>query len=430
MSTSHHGRYHARWSASSTAANWTCAGRMAMVSIAPDEKDNIYAAQGTAAHEISEKALRGNKDCSQFLGDIMKIGDFEIEITEELVYSAQTYVDYVVEQYDPTAGCHLFLEERYSLEQLDPPFEAGGTCDAIILNPNTGVLEVIDFKNGRGIVDVNENKQTRTYALMALLNAPKKLADSINYIKVTIIQPRAYHKDGFIRSETFHIAELIEWTSELMKAMNRSKLALDAFELINGSRTLFDEWADKALTTGQCSFCPAYGICPKQRIEALAVAPKDAKDWFEDITLETPPMISNSVPVLSPEELAHILDGLDMLEDWIKSVRGAAHAMAESGITIPGYLLVEKIGHRKWAADEEKIIYDLKNKIKLSDDQIFQKKLSSPAQIEKIIGSKRKEEIKNMYQSPITGTNLVSEKKTTRSAAQAKKQSYFETVKD
>ena len=134
--------------------------------------------------------------------------------------------------------------------------------------------------------------------------------------------------------------------------------------------------------------------------------------------------------MLSPEELAHILDGLDMLEDWIKSVRGAAHAMAESGITIPGYLLVEKIGHRKWAADEEKIIYDLKNKIKLSDDQIFQKKLSSPTQIEKIIGSKRKEEIKNMYQIPITGTNLVSEKKTTRSAAQAKKQSYFETVKD
>ena len=232
MST-HSDRFHARWSASATAANWTCAGRMAMMSIAPDQKDSIYAAEGTAAHEISERALKGNKDCSEFLGETLKVGDFDIEITEEIVNSAQTYVDYVSEQ---SVGAPLFLEERYTLDALDPPFEAGGTCDAIILNPTTGVLEVIDLKHGKGIVDVNENKQTRTYALMALLNAPKELSNKIDYIKVTIVQPRAYHKDGRIRSETFHLAELIEWTAELLRAMGRSKVALEAFDKINGSR--------------------------------------------------------------------------------------------------------------------------------------------------------------------------------------------------
>ena len=422
--SAHSDRFHARWSASATAANWTCAGRMAMVSIAPDQKDSIYAAEGTAAHEISEKALRGDKDCHVYIGDVIKVGNFEIEITEEIADSAQTYVDYVVEQ---SKDALLFLEERYTLDDLDPPFEAGGTCDAVILNANSGILEVVDLKHGKGIVDVNENKQTRTYALMALLNAPKELSSKIDYIKVTIVQPRAYHKDGRIRSETFHLAELIEWTAELLKAMGRSKIALEAFDKINGSRTLFDEWAEKSLTTGNCAFCPAEGMCPARRKKALSVAPEIARTWFEDVTLETAPMISNTVPALSPDELSHILDGLEMLEDWIKAVRASAHATAEQGIKIPNYQLVEKIGNRKWAADEEKIISDLKSKIKLSDDQIFQKKLSSPAQVEKIIGAKRKGELENMWHNPITGTNLVSEKKTTRPAAKAK-ESFFEKL--
>ena len=427
--TVHSDRYHAVWSASSTASNWTCAGRMAMVSIAPDGKSSIYAAEGTAAHEISEKALRGDKDCSKFLGEVYTIDGFDVEITEELTNSAQRYVDYVVAQ-SSTDGCVLFIEERHSLAQLDPPFDAGGTCDAIIIKPKLREIEVVDLKNGRGIVEVNNNKQTRTYALLALLNAPKELVDQIDQVKVTIVQPRASHKDGRIRSETFHLAELIEWTAELMQAMGRSKKALDAFNMINGSRTLFDEWAAAALTPGNCTFCPAQGMCPALRSKALAITPEVAKTWFEDITLETVPMISNTVSALSPEELSHILDGIDMLEDWAKAVRATAHSLAESGVTIPGYKLVDKISNRKWAADDEKIVADLKSVIKLTEDQIFSRKLLSPAQIEKIIGAKRKEEIKNMYHNPVTGTNLVSEKKSTRPATKAKTESFFEPVKD
>ena len=105
-------------------------------------------------------------------------------------------------------------------------------------------------------------------------------------------------------------------------------------------------------------------------------------------------------------------------------------ALAESGVTIPGYKLVDKIGNRKWAADDEKVITDLKAVIKLTEDQIFSKKLLSPAQIEKVIGAKRKEEIANMYHKPVTGTNLVSEKKSTRPATKAKTESFFEPLKD
>jgi hypothetical protein len=46
-------------------------------------------------------------------------------------------------------------------------------------------------------------------------------------------------------------------------------------------------------------------------------------------------MISNSASALSPEELSHTLDGLSMLEDWIKAVRATAHALAEQGTQSP-----------------------------------------------------------------------------------------------
>ena len=431
MTNTHAQRDHAVWSASATAANWTCPGRLAMVTLAPEDEESIHAARGTAAHEIAEKALRSDNDCGKYLGSTIKTKKFDIEIDEELVESAQTYVDYVDGLNDIVGQrCELMLEKRFTLEQLDPPFDAGGTCDAIVINPTMNTLEVVDLKNGRGVVEVNENKQTRTYALLAMLNIDPELAGKVDYIKSTIVQPRAYHKDGRIRSETFHVADLVEWTHDLLAAMKRSKEAYDAFQNINGSRTNFDEWAKQYLVPGSCKFCPALAMCPQHREQALTVAPEMAKQWFEDTTLETPPMLKNDVELLSTDELAHILDGLENLEDWISAVRSFAHAEAEKGKKIPGYQLVEKIGNRKWAADEEKTILDLKNKLNLADEQIFSKKILSPSQIEKIIGTKRKGEIENMWTKPVTGTNLVSEKKSSRPAARSKVETFFEPVKD
>jgi len=394
-----------------------------MATIAPEDEESVHAARGTAAHTIAEKALRADGDCGAFLGTVEKTKAFDIEIDEELVNSAQMYVDYCRKLLE-TATLH-FLEARFLLDELSPPFEAGGTCDFIAVWEDAGMLEVVDLKNGRGVVEVNENKQTRTYALLALLNLPKQLSAKIRHIKVTIVQPRASHKDGLIRSETFHIADLVEWTHDLMLAMNRSAEAMFAFEQINGNRVLFDEWAEKWLTPGNCVFCPAEGLCPKLKSKALSATPKDVQQWFEEPGLPQP-AVKNMPPLMSPEELAHTLDGLDMLEQFIAAVRATAHTMAESGVAIPGYQLVEKIGNRAWAANEEKVAVDLRVKCKLTDDQIYTRKLASPAQIEKIIGAKRKDEIQNMFHNPVKGTNLVSVTKTTRQAALSKPELFFE----
>ena len=276
-------------------------------------------------------------------------------------------------------------------------------------------MEVVDLKNGMGVVDVNENKQLRTYALCALLNAPSA---NVKTITSTVVQPRAPHKDGRIRSETYHVADLIDWTVDLLARMRLSKQALTEFEALDGSRIAFDAWAEKWLTTGACTFCPAEGICPKRRKEALSIMGDTAKRWFEEPTTDDPLIVGNAPDIASPEELAHWLDGLEALESWIKAVRGYAHGAAERGVDIPNWMIVDKIGNRAWI-DEVKASEALVA-LGLGEKEIFESKMRSPAQIEKQLG-KRKAELAalegKIWEKPIRGTNLVSAAKSTRTAA-------------
>jgi hypothetical protein len=292
-------------------------------------------------------------------------------------------------------------------------------------------MEVVDLKNGMGVVNVNENKQLRTYALCALLNTPN--VTGVKTITSTIVQPRAPHKDGCIRSETYHVADLIDWSVDLLARMRLSKQALTEFEALDGNRVKFDAWAETWLTTGSCTFCPAEGICPKRRKEALSIMGGTAKRWFEEPTTDAPLVISNAPELASPEELAHWLDGLEALEAWIKAVRGYAHSAAERGVQIPLWEIVDKIGNRAWMEkDEAKLVAVLKAKLALTDDQVFERSVRSVAQIEKVLGAKRKAELtaleKELWEKPRKGTNLVRIDKTGREPAKSMAEKYNESV--
>jgi hypothetical protein len=411
----HGARDHATWSASATARNWQCPGALALSTAAPPQKESLSAATGTAVHQISERCLRTGADPEAFLDTIEKTKEREIEITEDEVNSAAEYVRFVRSRV--SAGGQLQIEQKFSLVDLAPPFDAGGTGDAVLHFPAERSLEVVDLKNGMGVVDVTENKQLRTYALGAMLANPGL---DVETITVTIVQPRAPHKDGRIRSETFDVAELIEWTAELLAKMNLSKQACDEYDAIGGNTVLFDEWAAKWLKPGKCSFCPAEGFCPALRRQALDAAGV----WLDEAEQ---PRLHNAPGEMSAEKLGQTLDMLELIENWIKAVRAHAHTMAEHGTAIPGYQLVEKIGNRKWAADEEKVVADLKTVAGLTPDEIYDRKLRSVAQIEKVLGAKRKDKISNMWMRPVTGTNLASTAKSTRPAVKSKAEQFLET---
>lgn len=410
----HGARGHAKWSASATARNWHCAGAITLAALAPRQKGSIHSSRGTACHQVGEKALRRGDDPQAYLGTVEETNEGPVEIDEELVESAAMYVEYVRAA---SAGGKLWLEEHFSLADIKPPFEAGGTGDAIIYQPALRQLEVADLKNGKGLVEVEDNKQLRTYGLGALLRHHDLDVDTI---KVTIVQPRAPHRKGRIRSETFTVGELVDWTQQLLEAMRRSATAEAEYRSVAGA-LMMDAWSEKWLNPGSCKFCPAEGFCPAIRRKAQKLADM----WFEPDTGEA--VIRNDPREMSGEALAEVLDYADMFESWLNAVRSLSHTLAERGAPPPGYVLVEKHGNRKWGAPDDKVAHDLKKVVGLTDDQIYaEPKLKTPAQIEKALGSKRKPEIQNMWVKPVTGTNLVRADKTEREPVGSIADRYFE----
>lgn len=424
---SHHTRAHAVWSASATSRNVVCPGAIAMSTLV-DDRESEAAAWGSACHQLSEHCLHKGTLAIAHLNTIEKSGKFEFVVDEDMANCSQTYVDYCrgrVKEYHDDGFEHdeaqFWIESKLSLDSLNPPLEAGGTADFVIYFPRWRLLEVVDLKGGRGVmVDVKGNPQGRSYAIGALLT----LTDiAVDRITVTIVQPRV--GNGEPKSETFHIAELLDWTVDLLASMQRSREALDEFNALGGNRVSFDAWAERWLTTGQCVFCPAQSICPKLRGEVMANMPAVAAKWFEEPDAPAPDL-SNAPRLASPEELARWLDGFEMLESWIKQTRAHAHAEAERGVAIPGYQLADKIGNRKWI-DEVKASEALVT-LGLTEKQIFEEKFRSPAQIEKVLDAKRKKEIEPLVERPVTGTNLVSVDKSTRPAAKNIAERYFEQL--
>lgn len=392
----HAERDHATWSASASSRNFKCPGALALTMNLP-ETTSEAADWGTCCHQISERCLRDGGDADRFIGTTEKGKKYSFEVDEEMAETAQVYVDYV--RGVQSGGTHLWIEQRFSLSALNPPFDAGGTGDAVIYLPAEKRLEIVDLKGGRGVVvAARGNAQLRTYALGAML-ANKGL--DVEKVTVTIVQPRAAHKDGRIRSETFHVVDLLEWTADMLGAMRVSALALE-----RKATWPLSAWAAEYLSPGDhCrdTFCKAAATCP-----ALAQRALDAAGvFFEPVNDE--PRLANAPDSGSPEERAKRLDMLDMIEDWIKQVRAHEHRLAELGQPAPGYGLVEKTGREKWADDADEKVREIVKKAGLAEDKWLNPgKLRTPTQVRDAIKkAKIDADLSGLSVTPSGGTNLV-----------------------
>lgn len=443
----HAARDHASWSASATERNWACSGALALTIDLP-EKTSEAADWGTVCHEISEICLREGKQPSDFIGQTRKGKVHSFEVDDEMAETAEMYVLYVRRRaieaapYGTPPSDLLLIEQKFSLESLNPPFDAGGTGDAVIYFPAEELLEVVDLKGGRGkVVEVTGNPQARTYGLGALLKFPQW---KVSTIRVTIVQPRAGHKDGRIRSEEFHVADLVEWTTDLLAAMHRSAEAMGTYAAFHPKKAPRDvihvyetypevlsdaEWNVKYLTPGDhCAgtFCKAQGFCPALQQRALDAAGV----WFDDLDQ---PRLSNAPDALSPEQAAQMLDAADMIEGWINAVRAFWHDQAESGVDIPNYVLVPKQGREKWKEGQEVEAAALAKSAGIDQAKIFNDpKIRTPKQVRDALAKAKAttalEKIKALSFTPENGTNLVRATKTTRTPVAAAVNRHFDIL--
>lgn len=421
----HTERAHSVWSASATERNWSCAGALALTKDLP-ERTSEAADWGTCCHQIAETCLREGRQADEWIGQTVKGKKFEFECDEEMAETTQVYVDYVRKRVIEAApkgvnpASLLRIEQKFSLAPLNPPFDAGGTGDALVYFPLIEELEIIDLKGGRGVrVSAVENKQLRTYALGAML-ASRSL--KVKTIRSTIIQPRTSAEP---KSEVFHIADLVEWTGELMQAMRRSADALAAYNGGNPKEASIGAWNTMWLTPGDhCAktFCGAAGFCPALRQKAYDAAGV----WFDDLDQ---PRLANSPSDLSPEQAAQVLTAADLMSDWINAVRAYWHAQAESGVEIPDHILVDKVGREAWIDGVEAQVIAAAQKAGLDQAKYLNPgKLKTPKQIRKALGSANEKLVAGLSAAPDKGTNLVRADKTTRPAAKPAVSKHFDIL--
>lgn len=342
---------HAAFGASNSKRRMACPGSMNAEARFPD-KSSSYAELGTAAHELGEHCLAGEiSDVSILLGETFN----GFVVDDNMVNAVQIYVDFVRSTVAEEEPALLRIEKRFSLEALDPPIPMFGTADCIIYGKTTGNLWVIDYKHGQGVaVEVEDNPQLKYYALGAVLQIGERAP--INSVRTVVVQPRSPHSDGPVRRHDYTKDEILDFGTDLIDAAHAAVKP------------------DAPLLAGDhCKFCKAAGSCPALRNNALAVA----QDEFGTL---------RSIDDLTPAEVSEYLERVPLIEEWIKAIRKHAHDILESGKPLPGYKLVEKRPTRKWKNEEELLAWASTEG--LEDDDIFEKKLKSPSQIERVVGKK------------------------------------------
>lgn len=345
----------------SSADRWiNCPGSVLLCKTLP-ERESRFAAEGTAAHTLSQWCREKNLPASRFKGIIIKTGGFEFPVDQAFADGVQEFVDYV-NQYEGDAGYEL----RVTYEKW---VKGGfGTLDDARLRDLFCALT--DLKFGKGVqVFAKENAQLKLYGL-GVYNDFKHLYDFDKFV-LTVHQPRLDHVDEW---ET-NIKDTLEWAEDVVRPA--AVLAMKP-----GAPFKAGKW---------CMFCKAKLTC-RTRAESIFT---DVVGEFEDLdeavdkamVLGDKDARRGGLEFMENDELARVGTVVDIIAAWCKDIKAALMQKIQHGEEVGDWKLVEGRSRRKWNADDNTMAALLAME-GVDEDDIWKKKLITPPKAEQILGKK------------------------------------------
>lgn len=296
---------------------------------APPSPDTVYSIEGDAAHDVLEVALRTG----------------ELNASDPEQHAAVTMMVDYVEQL--RAEKQPYFELIECLREHRTIADLGGTADylAIYIEDGKVVLHFVDYKHGAGVgVIAVENYQLLTYACIFA----SYFGVVVDVYRMTIIQPRCSQVEPIQVWDTTP-QRVAQHEAEILAVKDKRHFAAGP----------------------HCQFCSLAGSCPTLREQSLAVA----QAAFEQAEIP---------------ELIQLFEMQDAIRASLNQIEGILIEKARLGCELPGYKVVDSIGHRKWALDEPKLVRRLA-KLGISRKQLFEKRMITPAAVEKLLELKPKE---------------------------------------
>lgn len=365
---------HALLSASS-AESWLNCTPSARLTEKYKDTSSEYAELGTLAHSFGELKLKKelklispsiyNKKLLALQGHELYYPDIEPEVED--------YTNYVMEEYyaalAKTKDAKIFLEEKLDYSSYVP--SGFGTGDCVIIAD--GELEIIDLKFGTGVpVSPINNSQLKLYALGAY--EKYEFIYDIKKVKMTIAQVRLDNISSW------------EIDADMLEGWAETELRKKAALAYKGEGILFPgAW---------CGFCKAKATCKARTKESL--------EFYEANYSESPNL-------MSPTEIANVLNKADGIIKWANDVKEYAFDEALKGTKFPGWKLVEGRSNRQ-ITDEDKLAVELM-KAGFEEGKLYKPKtLEGITNLEKVVGKKKFGELsKDFITKPPGKPTLVDE---------------------
>jgi hypothetical protein len=295
----------------SSAARWIACTPSARATEGLPDQESTYAAEGTRAHEVCEKALRYKLAKWEAGKPFDLLSDWaQQSMPTEMFNAANQYVSFLHDQW-VGFSCRpgVFIEQEVDVSRWVPG--GFGTCDCLMIGG--GLLHIIDFKYGQGVpVSPVRNPQLMYYALgaYALFDG----LENIDTVRMSIVQPRIQEEP-----ETWELplSDLLSWAREVLQP---------AAEMA---------WrGEGTFCPGEhCRFCKAHPACRgwQEKYGPLA--------GFEPLPQPA---------ALSDEELGEWLQKVEGLAAYARELEDYAQTALLEGRTLPGWKLVQGRSTRKW----------------------------------------------------------------------------------
>ncbi len=364
---------HATLGASSAKRWMTCPGSVRLSEGLPDS-ESPHAREGSAAHALGEICLLRGDAAFEYLDEPHPVEEFEdVPVDHDMVAAVDVYVRHVGKRLGKRKLKREMVERRVSLEKLGAWAEGMfGTADFVFYDGRAKVLHVIDYKHGQGVaVEVEDNPQLKYYAVGALLAHDLHSVKALSQVRVvvTIVQPRKPHDDGPVRSTEYRAGDLLEW------ALTELRMAVLATQ---------DPDAPLVPSEDACRWCKAKGACPALRDRAM-------DDALLDFDAEDRAAPRKPLDQLSPDEIAAILDNEKLIRDWLNGVAQLAQDALKQGrdLTAGRYKLVAGRSNRHWL--NEDVAATKLYALGFDDDDLYSRKLLTPAQAEKLVGKAQRD---------------------------------------